>query len=39
MTWQVDNAHTHISFVARHKMISKVRGELSKYDIVVNYDE
>jgi polyisoprenoid-binding protein YceI len=39
MTWQVDNAHTHISFVARHMMITKVRGEFAKYDIVVNYDE
>ena len=39
MTWQVDTAHTHISFVARHMMITKVRGEFAKYDIVVNYDE
>ncbi len=38
MTWQVDTAHTHISFVARHMMITKVRGEFTKYDVVVDYD-
>jgi polyisoprenoid-binding protein YceI len=39
MTWQVDTAHTHISFVARHMMITKVRGEFTKYDVVVDYNE
>lgn len=39
MTWQVDNAHTHISFVARHMMITKVRGEFAKYDVVVDYND
>ncbi len=39
MTWQVDTAHTHIGFVARHMMITKVRGEFSKYDIEVDYNE
>jgi polyisoprenoid-binding protein YceI len=39
MTWQVDTSHTHISFVARHMMIAKVRGEFNKYDIVVDYHE
>lgn len=38
MTWQVDTAHTHISFVVRHMMITKVRGEFTKYDVVVDYD-
>ncbi|MBP6787777.1 MAG: polyisoprenoid-binding protein [Candidatus Promineofilum sp.] len=39
MAWQVDTSHTHISFVARHMMITKVRGEFTKYDVVVNYNE
>ena len=39
MAWQVDTSHTHISFVARHMMITKVRGEFTKYDIVVDYNE
>ena len=29
MAWQVDTSHTHISFVARHMMITKVRGEFT----------
>lgn len=39
MTWQVDKSHTHINFIARHMMISKVRGEFTDYDIDVNFDE
>lgn len=39
MTWQVDKSHTHINFIARHMMISKVRGEFTEYDIDVNFDE
>jgi polyisoprenoid-binding protein YceI len=39
MAWQVDKSHTHINFVARHMMISKVRGEFTDYDINVNFDE
>lgn len=39
MSWQVDNSHTHITFTARHMMITKVRGEFAKYDISVNFDE
>ena len=39
MAWQVDKSHTHINFVARHMMISKVRGEFTDYDIDVNFDE
>lgn len=38
MTWQVDTAHTHISFVARHMMITKVRGEFTNYEIDVEYN-
>lgn len=29
-TWTSDPSHTHLSFVARHLMISKVRGEFKK---------
>ena len=39
MTWQVDKSHTHVNFVARHMMISKVRGEFADTDITVNFDE
>ena len=39
MAWQVDKSHTHINFIARHMMISKVRGEFTNYDIDVNFDE
>ncbi len=39
MAWQVDKSHTHVNFVARHMMISKVRGEFTDYDITVNFDE
>lgn len=39
MAWKVDNSHTNINFVARHMMISKVRGEFTDYDITVNFDE
>lgn len=38
MTWQVDTSHTHITFMARHMMIAKVRGEFTNYDINVNFD-
>lgn len=39
MTWNLDKAHTHINFTARHMMISKVRGEFTNYDINVDFDE
>ena len=39
MAWQVDKSHTHVNFVARHMMISKVRGEFADTDITVNFDE
>ena len=38
MAWQVDKKHTHINFLARHMMISKVRGEFTDYDIEVQFD-
>lgn len=39
MTWQVDKSHSHISFTARHMMISKVRGGFNNFDINVNFDD
>lgn len=39
MAWQTDSQHTHIEFMARHMMISKVRGLFEKFDISVNLDE
>jgi polyisoprenoid-binding protein YceI len=30
-TWSLDQAHTEIGFVARHLMVSKVRGQFEKY--------
>jgi len=31
-TWEIDPAHTHVGFVARHLMVSKVRGSFTKVD-------
>ncbi len=31
-TWDIDPAHTHVGFVARHLMVSKVRGSFTKVD-------
>jgi polyisoprenoid-binding protein YceI len=31
MAFQIDNAHTQIQFAVRHMMISKVRGEFTKF--------
>jgi len=30
-TWDLDPVHSHIGFVARHLMVSKVRGHFSKF--------
>jgi polyisoprenoid-binding protein YceI len=30
--WDVDPVHSHIGFVARHMMLSKVRGRFDKFD-------
>ncbi len=38
-SWNIDQAHTHLQFSARHMMISKVRGEFEKFSGVVNFDE
>jgi polyisoprenoid-binding protein YceI len=31
MTWQIDNAHTHIGFSVKHMMVSTVRGNFGSY--------
>src|SRR4051812_19179524 len=31
-TWTIDPAHTDISFVARHMMVSKVRGHFRSFE-------
>jgi polyisoprenoid-binding protein YceI len=31
-TWDIDPAHSHIGFVARHLMVSKVRGSFTKVE-------
>lgn len=31
-TWDLDPVHSHIGFVARHLMVSKVRGRFTKFD-------
>jgi polyisoprenoid-binding protein YceI len=39
MAWQLDRAHTHIQFSARHLMVTNVRGQFEDFDIKVNFDE
>ncbi|SIT89268.1 Polyisoprenoid-binding protein YceI [Edaphobacillus lindanitolerans] len=36
--WQVDAAHSHITFTVKHMMISKVRGSFSKFDAEIDAD-
>jgi polyisoprenoid-binding protein YceI len=31
-TWEIDSAHSHVGFVARHLMVSKVRGSFTKIE-------
>lgn len=39
MTWQIDPAHSHITFSARHMMISKVRGRFENFSGTIDFDE
>ena len=39
MTWKIDSAHTRVAFSVRHTLISKVRGQFSKLDGTVDFDE
>jgi polyisoprenoid-binding protein YceI len=34
-TWDLDPVHSHVGFVARHLMVSKVRGKFNKFDVQV----
>ncbi len=31
-TWDIDAVHSHVGFVARHLMVSKVRGNFTKFE-------
>jgi polyisoprenoid-binding protein YceI len=31
-TWEIDAVHSHVGFVARHLMVSKVRGNFTKFE-------
>lgn len=31
-TWDIDPVHSHIGFIARHMMLSKVRGRFEKFE-------
>jgi polyisoprenoid-binding protein YceI len=39
MAWVTDSAHTSVEFVARHMMLSKVRGEFQDFAVNLNLDE
>jgi polyisoprenoid-binding protein YceI len=39
MNWQIDLAHSDITFSVRHMMISKVRGRFTDFNGTVNFDE
>jgi polyisoprenoid-binding protein YceI len=34
-SWSVDRAHSNVEFVARHLMVTKVRGRFSDYDAAI----
>jgi polyisoprenoid-binding protein YceI len=38
MLWKTDASHTSIHFVARHMMLSKVRGEFQDFSVDFNLD-
>jgi polyisoprenoid-binding protein YceI len=37
-TWTIDSAHTRIGFVARHAMVTKVRGGFNEFEGVATVD-
>ena len=39
MAWVTDPAHTSVQFVARHMMLSKVRGEFQDFTVSLDLDE
>jgi len=38
-TWQIDKAHSDITFTVRHMVITKVRGRFLKWDGMLTLDE
>lgn len=38
MLWQTDPSHTSVSFVARHMMLAKTRGEFQSFSVDFNLD-
>lgn len=38
-TWRIDGAHTTVAFIARHLMVTKVRGRFNAFDGVVTVGE
>ena len=38
-TWQIDTAHTNVSFTAKHMMITKVRGIFKGVTGTIDFDE
>ena len=38
-TWEIDAAHSQVSFVVRHLMVSKVRGRFSKFSGTIEVAE
>jgi polyisoprenoid-binding protein YceI len=39
MSWKIDPQHTHISFSARHMMVTTVRGHFEEFGGTVDFDE
>ena len=39
MTWQIDSAHSHVAFSARHMMIAKVRGRFENFSGTIDFNE
>jgi polyisoprenoid-binding protein YceI len=39
MAWELDSAHTHIGFSAKHMMVSTVRGQFNRFSGTLELDE
>ena len=39
MTWQIDNAHSEVTFSVRHMMMSKVRGRFNSFRGTIDFNE
>jgi polyisoprenoid-binding protein YceI len=38
-TWKIDSQHSNISFLVRHMLVSKVRGELTRFSGELKFSE